>query len=130
MKFLSATAFGVLVATLGLVAPVQAAECTQDELLKFGTTALAVMQKGECAKVTVTGKEPTAKDVCKVPGCVATIKASLNEWPDCSIDGENVRARFTSLSQCGGSSSSAASAGTTAVAGVIVLVSTVAAVIA
>ncbi|KAJ0406328.1 hypothetical protein ATCC90586_007171 [Pythium insidiosum] len=130
MKFLSATSVGLVVATVGLVAPVQAGVCTQDEAVKQTMTANLIIQSDKCNKVPVTGKAPTAEDICKVPGCTAEFKANLNKFPDCSINGENVRAKFASLSQCSNSSSSGASVRPTIIAGIAVLAAALAVVIA
>ncbi|GLE08269.1 hypothetical protein PINS_up019320 [Pythium insidiosum] len=132
MKFFLATAICALAACASLTSPVQAAECTPQELLQYSSVMIEVLQSGECASVKPAGKEPTAKEVCKVPGCVTTIKASLDKWPDCTVKGENARKQLTALTQCGSSSSSTTSpASSTAVTGAVVVVATaVAAVIA
>ncbi|GLE03208.1 hypothetical protein PINS_up012087 [Pythium insidiosum] len=104
----------MLVSTLALVAPVHAAQCTQDQALAFTTVLMEVASSPDCASITIT--DPAISDLCKAPKCAAAFRAKLDRFPDCVAQGENIRAQVKKMTNCGGSSAASSLGATTAIA--------------
>ncbi|GLE08268.1 hypothetical protein PINS_up019319 [Pythium insidiosum] len=101
----------MLVSTLALVAPVHAAQCTQDQALAFTTVLMEVASSPDCASITIT--DPAISDLCKAPKCAAAFRAKLDRFPDCVAQGENIRAQVKKMTNCGGSSAASSLGATT-----------------